>query len=99
MAPALQAKLLRALEGGEIQPVGGTPVMVDVRVITATNSDIETDVEAGRFRRDLYYRVAGVDLRVPALRERREDIAELAQALADGFAIERGGTRRALTAR
>jgi two-component system response regulator HupR/HoxA len=77
----LQAKLLRALQGGEIQPVGGTPVAVDVRIVTATNSDLEERLRDGRFRQDLYYRVAGFVLRVPPLRERSSDLA----ALVDGF--------------
>jgi two-component system response regulator HydG len=81
MSPDLQAKLLRALQEKEIQPVGGVPVAVDIRVVAATNSDLLQRIEEGRFRRDLYYRVAGYALRVPALRERREDIP----ALVEGF--------------
>jgi transcriptional regulator with AAA-type ATPase domain len=81
MSPDLQAKLLRALQEKEIQPVGGAPVAVDIRVVAATNSDLLQRIEQGRFRRDLYYRVAGYALRVPPLRERREDIP----ALVDGF--------------
>jgi transcriptional regulator with PAS, ATPase and Fis domain len=106
MAPVLQAKLLRALQGREVQPVGGATVAVDVRVITATNSDLDLDIEAGRFRRDLYYRVAGVELRVPPLRERREDIPDLVAALLAACARESGrpvppvtaGALQALTA-
>jgi two-component system response regulator HupR/HoxA len=81
MPPALQAKVLRALQGREIQPVGGPPVRFEARVITATNTDLDARIERGQFRSDLYYRVAGFVLRVPALRERREDIAGLVQAL------------------
>jgi two-component system, NtrC family, response regulator HupR/HoxA len=77
----LQVKLLRALQGGEIQPVGGTPVAVNVRIVTATNSDLEERMRDGRLRQDLYYRIAGFVLRVPALRERSSDLA----ALVDGF--------------
>jgi transcriptional regulator with GAF, ATPase, and Fis domain len=77
----LQAKLLRALQGGEIQPVGGTAVAVNVRIVTATNSDLEERLRDGRFRQDLYYRIAGFVLHVPALRERPSDLA----ALVDGF--------------
>jgi transcriptional regulator with PAS, ATPase and Fis domain len=98
MPPALQAKLLRALQGKEIQPVGGVPVRVDVRVITATNSDLDARIEQGKFRRDLYYRVAGFVLRVPALRERREDIPGLVQALLCVFARETGKPVPAITA-
>src|SRR5262249_12698444 len=59
MPLALQAKLLRALQGKEIRPVGGTAQAIDVRVVAATNSDIERRTDDGRFRRDLYYRIAG----------------------------------------
>ena len=90
MPSPLQAKLLRALQGREIQPVGGAPVRIDVRVITATNSDLDAKIEQGQFRRDLYYRVPGFVLRVPALRERREDLPDLAHALLGGFARQIG---------
>jgi two-component system, NtrC family, response regulator HupR/HoxA len=98
MPAALQAKLLRALQGREIQPVGGTPVRIDVRVITATNSDLDARIAEGKFRRDLYYRVAGFVLRVPSLRERREDIPGLVQALLCVFARETGKAVPAITA-
>jgi transcriptional regulator with PAS, ATPase and Fis domain len=94
---ALQAKLLRALQGREIQPVGAAPVRVDVRVMTATNSDLDEKIEQGRFRSDLYYRVAGFVLRVPSLRERREDIPGLVQALLATFAGEAGLAAPAIT--
>jgi transcriptional regulator with PAS, ATPase and Fis domain len=97
MPLALQSKLLRALQGQEITPVGGLPVRVDTRVITSTNSDLEGRIEQGLFRRDLYYRVAGFVLRVPALRERREDIPGLVDALLGGFAHALGRAAPALT--
>ena len=97
MPLTLQAKLLRALQGQEIQPVGGAPVRLDVRVITATNSDLDQKIEQGQFRRDLYYRVAGFVLRVPSLRERREDIPELVQARLAAFAREAGVAAPAIT--
>ncbi len=97
MPLALQAKLLRALQGKEIQPVGGPPVRVDTRVVAATNSDLDRKMEQGLFRRDLYYRVAAFVLRVPPLRERREDIPGLVQAFLHGFAQEVGKPTPAIT--
>ena len=86
---ALQSKLLRALQESEIRRVGGEePVAIDVRVIAATLRDLRAEIEAGRFREDLYYRLAVVPVAVPALRERVEDIAVLAQ-----FFVERHGAR------
>ena len=84
LPPALQGKLLTALEDGQMRPIGARePVKVDVRIIAATNLDLHTAVRAGRFRADLYYRISTVTLAIDALRERREDIEPLAGMLLD----------------
>ncbi len=77
LAPRIQPMLLRALETGEIEPVGGRPRAVDVRVLAATDADLEADVRGGGFRRPLLHRLAGYVIRVPSLRERPDDIPRL----------------------
>jgi two-component system, NtrC family, nitrogen regulation response regulator NtrX len=75
MSLAAQAKVLRVLQDGVVTRIGGSkPIQVDVRVLAATNKDVETEISAGRFREDLYYRLNVVPIHVPPLRERREDI-------------------------
>jgi len=77
-APELQVLLLRCLESGEIQPVGADrPRPVDVRVVSATDADLQAAIEAGRFRAPLLYRLSGYMIRIPPLRERREDLGRL----------------------
>ena len=79
---ALQAKLLRAIQEGRIRPVGSVnEIEVDVRLICASNADLNAYIEEGKFRRDLYYRLSTFRIRIPPLRERREDIPALTEAL------------------
>jgi len=94
-SPGFQAKLLRALQEGEIRRVGeSVPVKVDVRVIAATNQDLKRAIAEKRFREDLFYRLAVVPLRIPPLRERREDIPLLARHFLERLNRRGGGNRR-----
>ena len=98
MSPAMQAKLLRVLQEREIQRVGGTAAIpVDVRVIAATNTDLEAAMDTGAFRKDLYFRVAAFLIEVPPLRERRGDIQHLAQYFLARHARKAGRSIRALS--
>lgn len=79
---AMQTKLLRAIQERSVRPLGSTQEeIVDVRLVSATHRDLSTEVAQGRFRQDLYYRLNVIELRIPALRERREDLPALLQAL------------------
>jgi len=86
LAPEVQVKLLRVLQEREIEPLGGDLVAVDVRVVATTSVDLQAAVERGEFREDLYYRLAVVQLEVPPLRRRLEDLPLLVESLAQGVA-------------
>src|SRR5262249_25136792 len=91
LAYAVQAKLLRAIETGEFEPVGSSETRkVDVRLLTATNADLVGQVPAGAFREDLFYRLNTVEVHIPPLRERREDIIPLAEYFLAGHAARYG---------
>jgi two-component system response regulator AtoC len=87
---AMQAKILRVLQSGEVQQVGGRTETVDVRLITATNRDLAAEAKAGRFREDLFYRLNVVPIRVPPLRERPEDIEPLVHAFVRAYSQRYG---------
>ncbi len=87
---AMQAKVLRAMQSGEVQPVGGRPEIVDVRLVAATNRDLAAEAKAGRFREDLYYRLNVVPVRIPPLRERPEDVAPLLASFVESYSQRYG---------
>ena len=97
-SPGMQAKLLRVLQEHELQRVGGQEtIKVDVRILCATNCDLEEEVAAGRFREDLYYRLNVVELEVPPLRERQGDVPLLANYFLRRFAQKNGRTVSGIT--
>jgi len=97
ISPAVQVKLLRAIETKEFFRVGGTrPVRTDVRVVSATNKNVKSEMQEGRFREDLYYRLNGVTIKLPPLRERKADIPLLARHFLDRFSAKKKLTARAI---
>ena len=100
LPPAMQVKLLRAIQERRIVRVGGeTPIPLDIRLYCATNRDLKEMVEAGQFREDLFYRINVIQLRIPPLRERKEDVLWFARLFLDEFSARHGGGRRTLTQR
>ncbi len=100
ISPAIQVKLLRVLEAREIERVGDhTPIPVDVRIITATNRNLEQLVAGGVFREDLYYRINVVPVYVPTLRERKEDVPLVAQSFVERIASRSGKSIKGFTDR
>jgi len=98
MSLKAQAKILRILQEKKYERVGGTSVIAtDVRVLAATNKDLEKEMEAGRFRQDLFYRLNVIPLRVPPLRERKEDIPLLVKCFLKDFALKEGEVEKTIT--
>ena len=99
LPPAMQVKLLRVLESKHATRVGALrPRSIDIRIVAATNRDLEAEVEANRFRRDLFFRLAGITVVVPPLRERSEEIVPLARSFLHRFCRESGRREPELTA-
>ncbi len=98
MAPSSQAKLLRVIEDGAVVPVGSNrPTIVDVRIISATNQDLPKLIEEKKFRQDLYFRIKGVNITLPALRDRVEDIPDLVDYFLKEAAVEVGSNVTGIT--
>jgi two-component system nitrogen regulation response regulator NtrX len=99
MSPKTQAKVLRVLQEGEVERLGSArTIKVDVRVIAATNKNLEEEIEAGRFREDLYFRLAVIPIHVPPLRERAEDVPPLVRHYMEFFSRENNGRPKRITA-
>jgi two-component system nitrogen regulation response regulator NtrX len=98
MSPKTQAKVLRVLQEGEVERLGSArTIKVDVRVIAATNKNLEEEIEKGSFREDLYFRLAVIPIHVPPLRERPEDIPVLVRHFMDYFSRENNARPRRIT--
>jgi DNA-binding NtrC family response regulator len=98
MPPSLQVKLLRALQEHEVTPVGASiPVKFDARIIAATNKNLETEIKENRFREDLFYRLNVIEISLPPLRRRREDIPLLTKHFISRFAREQNTTEKIIT--
>jgi DNA-binding NtrC family response regulator len=98
LPPAAQVKLLRAVQDGKVEPVGGKkPVNINVRIVSATNRNLLQDVQSGRFREDLFYRLHVFPITVPPLRDRIEDIPELTRHFLARFAAEEGKRIRSIS--
>jgi two-component system response regulator HydG len=97
LTPAVQVKILRVLQEGEYEPVGGNTVKADVRIVAATNRDLAAEVEAGRFREDLYYRLNVIAVTAPPLRNRREDIPLLVDHFTGVYCKKNGRSRLGVT--
>src|SRR5947209_11165114 len=99
MSLKTQAKMLRALEEQRFEPVGASEsIQVDVRVVAATNKNLEEEIERGNFREDLFYRLNVIPFYVPPLRDRREDIPRLAEHFLHEFTTAYARTAKELTA-
>ena len=96
LSPAVQVKILRVLQEGEYEPVGGHTVRADARIVAATNKDLVAEVEAGRFREDLYYRLNVIAITAPPLRARREDIPLLVDHFIGIYCKKNGRARLAM---
>jgi sigma-54 specific flagellar transcriptional regulator A len=98
ISPATQVALLRVLEERRIERVGGSaPIPVDVRIVCATNRDLRAMVERGEFREDLYYRLTGITLEIPPLRDRLSDLPQLCEAILERTAHERGDSPKRIS--
>jgi two-component system response regulator AtoC len=98
ISPALQVKLLRVLQEGEIKPVGSNrQIKVDVRIIAATHRDLPKLVAQGSFREDLFYRLKVIEIEIPPLRERKDDIPELARVFLNKYSVKAGKSIRSIS--